>query len=187
MSEEVQLYIDDAKDKMQKALTHLENELIKIRAGKANPNMLHGVVVDYYGSKMPLNQVSNVNTTDARTIIVQPWEKTMIDPIEKAIFAANLGLTPINSGDLIRINVPPLTEERRHQLVKQVKHEGENAKVSIRNARRESIEEIKKLQKEGIPEDEIKKAEDEMQKLTDNNSKKVDEILHRKETEIMVV
>jgi len=187
MSEEVQLYIDDAKDKMQKALTHLENELIKIRAGKANPNMLHGVFVDYYGSKMPLNQVSNVNTTDARTIIVQPWEKTMIDPIEKAIFAANLGLTPINSGDLIRINVPPLTEERRHQLVKQVKHEGENAKVSIRNARRESIEEIKKLQKEGIPEDEIKKAEDEMQKLTDNNSKKVDEILHRKETEIMVV
>jgi ribosome recycling factor len=187
MSEEVQLYIDDAKDKMQKALTHLENELVKIRAGKANPNMLHGVMVDYYGSKMPLNQVSNVNTTDARTIIVQPWEKTMIDPIEKAIFAANLGLTPINSGDMIRINVPPLTEERRHQLVKQVKHEGENAKVSIRNARRESIEEIKKLQKEGIPEDEIKKAEDEMQKITDNNSKKVDEILHRKETEIMVV
>ena len=187
MSEEVELYIDDAKDKMNKALTHLENELVKIRAGKASPSMLQGVGVDYYGSKMPLNQVANINTSDARTLVVQPWEKNMIDPIEKAIFAANLGLTPVNNGDVIRINVPALTEERRHALVKTVKHEGENAKVSIRNARRESIEEIKKLQKEGIPEDEIKKAEDEMQKITDNNSKKVDDILHRKELEIMAV
>jgi ribosome recycling factor len=187
MSEEVQLYLDDSKDKMNKALVHLENELVKLRAGKANPSMLHGIVVDYYGSKMPLNQVSNINTTDAKTIVVQPWEKTMVDPIEKAIFAANIGLTPINNGDMIRINIPALTEERRHQLVKQAKHEGENAKVSIRNARREAIEEIKKLQKEGVPEDEIKKAEEEMQKQTDNYSKKVDDILHRKETEIMAV
>ena len=187
MSEEVLLYIDDAKDKMSKAISHLENELVKIRAGKANPSMLHGVVVDYYGSKTPLAQVSNINTTDARTLVVQPWEKTMIDPIEKAIFAANLGLTPINNGEMIRINVPALTEERRHSLVKNVKHEGENAKVSIRNARRESLEEIKKLQKEGIPEDEIKRAEEDMQKMTDNYSKKVDEVLHRKETEIMIV
>jgi ribosome recycling factor len=187
MNEEVQLYLDDAKDKMNKALSHLENELAKIRAGKANPNMLQGIMVDYYGSKMPLNQVSNINTTDARTLVIQPWEKNMIDPIEKAIFAANIGLTPVNSGDMIRINIPPLSEERRHVLVKQSKHEGENAKVSIRNTRREAIEEIKKLQKEGVPEDEIKKAEDEMQKQTDNFSKKVDEILHRKETEIMAV
>jgi ribosome recycling factor len=187
MSEEVQLYIDDAKDKMDKALTHLENELVKVRAGKASPSMLQGVMVDYYGSKTPLQQVANVSTTDARTIVVQPWEKNMIDPIEKAIFAANLGLTPINNGEMIRLNVPPLTEERRMGLVKGVKHEGETAKVSIRNARRESIDEIKKLQKEGIPEDEIKKAEDEMQKITENFSKKIDEILHRKESEILIV
>jgi ribosome recycling factor len=187
MNEEVQLYVEDAKDKMSKALAHLENELHKIRAGKASPSMLQGVMVDYYGSKVPLSQVANINTSDARTLVVQPWEKNMIDPIEKAIFGANLGLTPVNNGDLIRINVPVLTEERRIGLVKSVKHEGENAKVSIRNARREAIEEIKKLQKDGVPEDEIKKAEDEMQKLTDNFSKKVDEVLHRKETEIMIV
>lgn len=187
MSEEVQLYIDDAKDKMKKALTHLENELLKVRAGKANPSMLQGVQVDYYGSKVPLTQVSNVSTTDARTIVIQPWEKKIIDAIEKAVFAANLGLTPINNGEIIRINIPPLTEERRRDLVKQVKHEGENAKVSIRNARREAIDEIKKLQKQGIPEDEIKKAEEEMQKHTDGYSKKVEDILHHKETEIMAV
>jgi ribosome recycling factor len=187
MNEEVQLYIDDAKEKMAKAIQHLENELVKIRAGKASPSMLQGVMVDYYGSKMPLNQVANINTTDARTLVVQPWEKNMIDPIEKAVFAANLGLTPVNNGDMIRINIPVPTEERRKEMVKQVKHEGENAKVSIRNARRESIEEIKKLQKEGVPEDEVKKAEEDMQKQTDNYSKKVDEILHKKEAEIMVV
>lgn len=187
MNEEVLLYIDDAKDKMKKALLHLENELLKIRAGKANPTMLQSVVVDYYGSKVPLSQVANINTTDARTLVIQPWEKKMIDTIEKAVFAANLGLTPINNGELIRINIPALTEERRLGLVKQVKHEGEIAKVSIRNARREAIDEIKKLQKQGIPEDEIKKAEDDMQKQTDNFSKRVDEHLQAKEAEIMVV
>jgi ribosome recycling factor len=185
MSEEVQLYIDDAKDSMNKAIVHLENELVKVRAGKANPAMLHGVHVDYYGSKVPLTQVANISTTDARTIVIQPWEKNMIDPIEKAIFAANIGLTPINNGEMVRLNVPALTEERRVGLVKQVKHEGENARVSMRNARREAIEEIKKLQKQGIPEDEIKKAEEEMQKITENYSKKVDEVLHKKEEEIM--
>ncbi len=187
MNDEVQLYIDDAKDNMNKSLAHLENELVKIRAGKASPNMLQGIVVDYYGTKMPLSQVSNINSTDAHTLIIQPWEKNMVDPIEKAVFAANLGLTPINNGDSIRINIPPLSEERRHNMVKQAKHEGETAKVSIRNARREAIEEIKKLQKHAVPEDDVKKAEEEMQKQTDSFSKKVDEIIHNKEIEIMAV
>ncbi|HEY9123832.1 MAG TPA: ribosome recycling factor [Bacteroidales bacterium] len=187
MSEEVQLYMDDAKDKMNKALVHLESELLKIRAGKASPAMLAGVMVDYYGSRVPITQVANVNTQDARTLVIQPWEKKLIDALEKAVFAANLGLTPVNNGEVIRISIPPLTEERRQGLVKQVKHEGENAKVSIRNARREAIEEIKKLQKQGIPEDEIKKAEEDMQKTTDHFSKKVEEVLQKKEAEIMVV
>ena len=187
MSEDIQFYFDDAEEKMIKALTHLDNELLKIRAGKASPIMLQGVHVDYYGAKVPLSQVANINTSDARTLVVQPWEKKTIDAIEKAIFGANLGLTPVNNGELIRINIPPLTEERRHAMVKIMKHEGEIAKVSIRNARRESIEEIKKLQKQGTPEDEIKKAEDEMQKQTDAYSKKVDDLLHKKETEILAV
>ncbi len=187
MSEEVLIYIEDAKEKMKKAINHLENELVKIRAGKANPMMLQGIIVDYYGSKVPINQVASINTTDARSIVIQPWDKKMIEVIEKAIFAANIGLTPINNGEVIRLNVPPLTEERRHELVKQVKHEGEIAKVSIRNSRREAIEEIKKLQKEGIPEDEIKKAEEDIQKQTDQFIKKIDEILHNKEVEIMSV
>ena len=187
MNEEVQMYFDDAIDKMTKAATHLENELLKVRAGKASPGMLNGVMVDYYGSLVPLAQVANISTTDARTIVVQPWEKKMIDPIEKAIFAANVGLTPMNNGEVVRLNIPALTEERRMGLVKTVKHEGETAKVSIRNARREAIEEIKKLQKQGVPEDEIKKAEEDMQKQTDIYSKKIDEILHKKEAEIMVV
>ncbi len=187
MTEEVKMYIDDAKERMNKALLHLENELVKIRAGKASPAMLETVTVEYYGTKVPLNQVANINTSDARTLVIQPWEKKMIDVIEKAIFAANLGLTPVNNGDVIRINIPPLTEERRHTLVKQVKHEGEIAKISIRNIRRETIDEIKKLQKKGIAEDEIKLAEEEMQKVTDNFTKKVDEILHHKESEIMAV
>ncbi len=187
MNEEIKLYMDDAKERMNKALVHLENELVKIRAGKASPAMLHGVMVEYYGSKVPLQQVANINTSDARSIVIQPWEKKMIDVIEKAIFAANLGLTPVNNGDVIRINIPPLTEERRIALVKQVKHEGEIAKVSIRNIRRETIEEIKKLQKQGVAEDEVKQAEEDMQKLTDSFSKKVDEILHHKEQEILAV
>ena len=185
MSEDVELFIDDAKDSMQKAVTHLDNELTKIRAGKASPAMLEGVMVDYYGTKTPLKQVANVSTTDARTIIVQAWEKKLIDPIEKAIFAANLGLTPVNNGELIRINVPPLTEERRHNIVKNVRHEGETAKVSVRSIRRDAIEELKKLQKSGTSEDEIKTGEEEIQKLTDAYTKKIEDLLTKKEVELM--
>ena len=187
MNEEVQLYYDDAVEKMEKALKHLSSELAKLRAGKANPAMLDGILVNYYGSPTPLQQVANVNTPDARTIIIQPWEKKTIDAIEKAIFAANIGMTPSNNGELVRLMVPPLTEERRKTLVKNVKVEGENAKVSVRNARRDAIEEFKKMGKNGLPEDMVKDAEEDMQKLTDKYYKKVDEILVKKEAEIMTV
>ena len=185
--EEVQLYTDDAVENMEKALKHLSGELSKLRAGKANPSMLDGILVNYYGVPTPLQQVSSVNTPDARTFIIQPWEKKMIDAIEKAIFAANIGITPSNNGEVVRLNVPPLTEDRRKSLVKQVKTEGENARISIRNARREAIEEFKKLVKNGLPEDVEKDAEENMQKLTDKYYKKVDEILAKKESEIMTI
>jgi ribosome recycling factor len=187
MEEEVQLYIDDAKEKMEKALGHLSNELIKLRAGKANPNMLENIFVDYYGASTPLAQVANINTPDAKSLVIQPWEKKVIGAIEKAILAANIGVTPMNNGDVIRLNLPPLTEERRRQLVKTTKHEGENAKVSIRNARRDVIEEIKKMQKTGLAEDEAKAYEEKVEKLTDSFNKKVDDILVKKEAEIMTV
>ena len=187
MNEEVQLYYDDAVEKMEKALKYLSLELGKLRAGKANPAMLDGILVNYYGAMTPLQQVANVNTPDARTIIIQPWEKKTIEAIEKAIFAANIGMTPANNGELVRLLVPPLTEERRKTLVKNVKVEGENAKISVRNARRDAIEEFKKMGKNGLPEDMVKDAEEDMQKLTDKYYKKVDEILAKKETEIMTV
>lgn len=187
MEEEVDLLIDITEEKMEKAIIHLKDELMKLRAGKANPHMLDGVMVDYYGTNTPLHQVSNVNTSDARTILIQPWEKNMIEPIEKAILRANLGFNPVNNGEVVRINVPALTEERRIILVKQVKQEGENAKVSIRNARREANEEIKKIQKDGLPEDAAKTAEVTIQKLTDSFSSKVDELLEKKEQDIMTV
>ena len=187
MNEEVQLYSEDAVEKMEKALKHLSGELVKLRAGKANPAMLDGILVNYYGTPTPLQQVASINTPDARTIVIQPWEKKVIDAIEKAIFAANIGVTPSNNGEVVRLNIPPLTEDRRKALVKQVKVEGENAKISIRNARREAIEEFKKLGKKGLPEDMEKDAEEDMQKLTDKYYKKVDEILVKKETEIMTV
>lgn len=187
MEEEVQLYIDDAKDKMEKAISHLQHELLKIRAGKANPHILEGIQVDYYGVNTPLNQVSNISTPDAKTVAIQPWEKSMIDPIEKAILQANIGITPVNNGELIRLNIPPLTEERRKELVKQVKSMGENAKVSIRTARRETNDEIKKLQKEGLAEDLAKDAEDEVQNLTNSYSSKVDEVVTAKEKDIMTI
>jgi ribosome recycling factor len=187
MNEEVNLYLEDAKDQMHKAIIHLENELSKLRAGKANPIILNGIQVDYYGTKTPLNQVSSVNTSDSRTIVIQPWDKKMLEIIEKAILAANIGLTPINNGEVIRLVMPPLTEERRKELVKQVKADGEQARVSIRNTRRETNEELKKLQKKAIPEDEITEAEAEVQKLTDIYSKKIDEVLHKKEADIMTV
>jgi len=187
MNEEVQLCIEDAKEKMDKAIQHLDNELVRIRAGKANPAILNGVKVNYYGTLTPLNQVSNIHTPDAKTIVVQPWERNIIGDIEKAIMAANLGLTPVNNGEIIRINIPILTEERRRELTKQVKTEGENAKVSIRNSRREANEYLKNLKKEGLAEDMEKDAEIEVQKLTDDYIKKVDELVENKEKDIMTV
>ena len=156
MNEEVELILMDAEDNMKKSLRHLESELAKIRAGRASINMFDGIMVEYYGSPTPLNQVSSINIPDARTIAIQPWEKTMIDPIERAILAANLGLTPQNNGEIIRINIPMLTEQRRKELVKQVKNEGEESKISIRNSRRDGNEQLKKLLKEGLSEDEEK-------------------------------
>ncbi len=176
-----------AKEKMEKAAAHLENELLAVRAGKANPSMLNNVTVDYYGSMVPLSQVASVTSPDARTIVIQPWEKNMISPIEKAILAANIGFNPQNNGEVVRIAVPPLTEERRKDLVKQTKHEGETARVSIRNSRRDAIDAIKKLQKDGLGEDLAKDFEAEVQKLTDEFNKKVDVILEKKEKEIMTV
>nr|WP_255297401.1 ribosome recycling factor [Anaerophaga thermohalophila] len=151
MEDDVQILLESTEENMQKAIDHLDRELGKIRAGKANPRMLDGVMVEYYGTMTPLQQVASINTPDPRTIAIQPWEKGMIQPIEKAIMNANLGLNPDNNGDIVRINVPPLTEERRQDLVKQVKKEGEEARISIRNARRETNDELKKLKKERPP------------------------------------
>lgn len=187
MNEEVQFLLEETKEQMEKAISHLEAELVKVRAGKASPSMLEGVSVDYYGTRTPLNQVANVNTQDARTLIVQPWEKSMLTPIEKAIQAANLGLNPQNDGVLIRIIVPPLTEERRKDLVKKAKAEAEHAKVTLRNLRRDANESIKKLQKNGMPEDEAKDAEAKIQNLTDAYSAKCDRHLELKEKDIMTV
>lgn len=187
MNEEVKLYMDEAKQLMQNAIAHLESELAKVRAGKANPKILNDVLVDYYGSPTPLSQVANITVPDPRTIAVQPWEKTMLAPIQKAIMNANLGFNPDNNGEIVRINVPPLTEERRKELVKQTRGIGENAKVSIRNARRDAIDEFKKMVKTGLPEDEAKDAEAEVQKMTDNYNKKVDDILTVKEKDIMTI
>jgi ribosome recycling factor len=184
---DVKPILDHMQDHMHKAITHLEAELVKIRAGKATPAMLDGVMVEYYGAMTPLNQVANVNTPEARTIIIQPWEKNLIKNIEKGIIDANLGLTPANDGQMIRITVPPLSEERRRDLVKRAKAEGENAKVSIRNLRRDANENIKKAQKAGLPEDAAKDAEARTQKTTDDFITKVDKHLEAKEKEIMTV
>ncbi len=187
MTEEIEILLEMAQEKMDKSITHLEHELIKIRAGKANPGMLEGVMVDYYGSMTPLQQVANVNTPDPRTIAIQPWEKSMIQPIEKAIMAANLGFNPENNGEIVRINVPPLTEERRKDLVKQAKKEAEDARISIRNVRRDSNEELKKMKKDGLAEDVEKDAETEVQKLTDKYSKVIDDLINKKEKDILTL
>jgi len=187
MNEDAQLVIDLAKEKMEKALQFLETDLSRIRAGKANLHILDGIVVDYYGNAVPLSQVSNVSTPDPKTIAIQPWDKKMIEPIEKAIMASNLGIMPANNGELIRLNIPMLTEERRKELVKQVKHEGEAAKVSLRNARRDANEELKKMHKEGLPEDEMKKGEADVQKVTDEYTVKIDKVIEAKEKEILTV
>ncbi|QOD59615.1 ribosome recycling factor [Polaribacter haliotis] len=184
MNEEIEFILDTAKEAMEKAMAHLEKELRTIRAGKATPSMLGTVMVDYYGSQTPLSQVANVNTPDPRTLSVQPWEKNMLQPIEKAIQIANLGLNPMNNGDIIMINVPPLTEERRINLAKQAKAEAEDAKVGIRNARKDANNDTKKLD---ISDDLKKIVEDDVQKLTDAFVKKTEEILSVKEEEIMKI
>ena len=176
-----------AEDQMKKAIDHLEVELVKIRAGKANPQMVDGITVDYYGSPTPISQVGNISVADARTITIQPWEKNMLQPIERAIIAANLGVTPQNDGAIIRIFLPALTEERRKDLVKKVNAEGEQSRVSVRSVRRDMIEEIKKLQKNGLSEDEGKDAEKEVQQMTDKYIALIDKHLASKEKEIMSV
>lgn len=185
--EEIEFILDSTKESMIGSIAHLEKEFLNIRAGKASPQMLGSVFVDYYGSQTPLTQVSNVNVPDARTITIQPYEKSMLHPIEKAIMIANLGFNPMNNGDMIIINVPALTEERRRELVKQAKAEAEDAKIGIRNARKDANTDIKKLEKEGTSEDVCKTAEDDIQKLTDFYIKKVEEHLVIKEAEIMKV
>jgi len=184
MNEEVKFVLDSTKESMDAAILHLQKEFVKIRAGKANPSMLSTVMVEYYGSQTPLSQVSNINTPDARTISVQPWEKSLLQEIETAIMHANLGFNPMNNGEMIIINVPPLTEERRIQLVKQAKAEAEDAKVSIRSARQEANKEIKNLD---ISEDLEKNAEIDIQEITDNYTEKIDSLLDSKEAEIMKV
>jgi ribosome recycling factor len=185
MNELISLQLDDCKDGMTKAVAHTESELTKIRAGKASPGMLDGIYVDYYGTSTALSQVSNINTPDARTIVVQPWEKNLLQTIEKAIMDSNIGLNPQNDGSIIRLAVPPLTEERRRDLVKKVKEETEKGRVAIRNIRKESNEAIKKLKNDGASEDEIKVGEGEVQKLTDNFIAKVDQLAELIEKDIM--
>lgn len=187
MSDELMLITEDAESHMKKAIQHLEAELVKIRAGRANPQMLEGIVVDYYGAPTPLNQVANVSVADARTLVIQPWEKNMLQPIERSIIASNIGLNPQNDGALIRLFLPPLTEERRKELVKKVNGEGEHSKVAIRNIRRDAIEEVKKLQKDGLSEDAAKDAEKDIQQITDKYIALVEKHLQAKEKEIMTV
>lgn len=187
MSDEINIIQSQALDGMNKAINHLETELVKIRAGKATPGLVDGLVVDYYGNPTPINQVGNITVADARTLNIQPWEKNMLQPIERAIIAANIGITPQNDGHTIRLFMPPLTEERRKDLVKRSHGEGEHSKVSIRNIRRDAMEHIKKLQKNGLSEDVCKDAEKNVQDLTDKYIGLVDKHLAAKEKEIMTV
>jgi ribosome recycling factor len=187
MAEDISQIVATADDHMKKAITHLETELTKIRAGKATPQILDGIVVDYYGSPTPINQVGNINVMDARTLSIQPWEKNMLQPIERAIIAANIGINPQNDGSQIRLFLPPLTEERRKELVKKCQAEGEHSRVAIRNIRRDAIEHIKRLQKNGLSEDIAKDAETNIQNITDRFITTVDKHLTSKEKEIMSV
>jgi len=187
MSDDLQKIVADTSSNMQKALEHLESELVKIRAGKAQPTMLDGIMVDYYGNPTPVNQVANISVMDARTVSVQPWEKNMLQNIERAIIAANIGINPQNDGNIIRLFLPPLTEERRKELVKRSNSEGENGKVTMRNIRRDAIEQIKKLQKDGLSEDQCKDAEKETQDVTDKFIALIEKHLEVKENEIMAI
>ena len=187
MNDDTVLCLEEAKEGMNHAIFHLEKELQKVRAGKASPMMLEGVKIDYYGSMTPLDQAANISSPDARQIIVQPWDKSVIGLIEKAILAANLGFNPKNEGEILRIVVPSLTEERRKELVKRARTEAENAKISIRNIRRIANETAKQLKKDGTPEDEVEKLELDIQKITDEFSSKVDKIIEIKEKDILTV
>ena len=185
--EEVQLFVDDAAEQMDKAIKHLITVLAKIRAGKATTGMLDSIMVEYYGSMTPLSQVSSITTPDAHTIMIKPWEKTLIQEIEKAIMSSDLGFNPQNDGEQVIINVPALTEERRRDLVKLVKNEGENCKISIRNTRHDVLHHIKALKDDGISEDDIKHGEDLVQKTTDEHTKRTEDMVNHKEEEIMKV
>ena len=185
--ETTQQILDNCSGRMQKGIDFLEESLLNLRAGKASVNVLNGVLVDYYGTPTGIDKVASVNVPDARTILIRPWEKNMINPIEKAIINSNIGLTPSNNGEEIRLTIPLLTEDRRKQIVKQVKEEAEKARVSLRNTRRDAVEAFKKSQKEGMPEDEAKNGETEIQKVYDRFSKKIDEVIAAKEKEIMTV
>jgi ribosome recycling factor len=187
MNEEAQMCLDEAKEGMEKSLSHLDKEFQKIRAGKASPAMLEGIMINYYGAMTPIEQTANINTPDPRQIIVQPWDKSILSDLEKAILNANLGFNPKNEGEILRISVPPLTEERRRELVKRAKVEAENARISIRNNRRAANDLAKSLEKDGLPEDESKKVQEKIQELTDDYIKKVDEMLDAKEKDVMTV
>jgi ribosome recycling factor len=187
MTDQTTAIIDAASVSMDKAMEHFEGEVVKIRAGKANPTMLDGITVDYYGNPTPIGQVGNISAMDARTLTIQPWEKKMLQPVERAIIAANIGINPQNDGNIIRLFLPPLTEERRRELVKRSNGEGEQAKIAVRNIRRDAIEQIKKAQKEGLSEDAAKDAEAEMQEITNNFIALIEKRLAAKEKEIMSV
>lgn len=185
--EEINMFLDEAKELMDKTIRHTGLEFNKIRAGKANPAMLDGLMVEYYGVPTPINQAASVSTSDARTLVIRPFEKKLIQDIERSIINSDLGLSPQNDGEVIRLIVPPMTEERRKDLVKQVKNEGEAGKVSIRSIRKETNEELRKLQKDGASEDDVKRAEDKVQQLTDQHISKIDQMIADKEKEIMTV
>ncbi|WP_017732383.1 ribosome recycling factor [Nafulsella turpanensis] len=187
MEEEIQLYLDEAKELMKKSVDHTAHELSKIRAGKAMPNMLDGIMVEYYGSPTPIQQVSSINTPDARSIVIKPFERNLLNEIQRAITNSDLGLAPQNDGEVIRLNIPPLTEERRQTLVKQVKQEIEQGKISVRNIRKDTNNSIGKLKNEGISEDSIKRGEDRVQALTDQYTEALDTLLAKKEKEILTV
>jgi ribosome recycling factor len=187
MTEEIQMFLDEADDNMKKAVSHVVEEFKKIRAGKANPNMLDSLLVEYYGNNTPLNQIASVTTPDARTIMIKPWEKKMVSEIERAIINSGLGLNPQNDGEIVRLNIPPLTEERRKQLVKQAKNEAENGKVSVRNTRKDANDAIRKLTNEGVSEDMVKDGEESVQQLTNKYTNRIDGLLEDKEKEIMTV
>lgn len=187
MEEEIQLYLDEAKDLMRKAVEHTAHELTKIRAGKAMPNMLDGIMVEYYGSPTPIQQVASINTPDARSIVIKPFERNLINEIQRSITNSDLGLAPQNDGEVVRLNIPPLTEERRQSLVKQAKAEIEQGKISVRNIRKDTNNSIGKLKNEGISEDSIKRGEEQVQKLTDQYTANLDALMEKKEKEILTV